>query len=196
MKNLKNLLLTATMIVLFTFTTKTSLSQDYYQAIGYVQSLGYFRYQATLTSGYLFDGIGIPFTSNGLYKATYTFNDHFAVSAYPSAGISLYFDEYSDYISFGAEIPVTGEFFIGDLDDYSFYLGAGLCAGYMNANDFGGFYFGPHLGIGGQYYWLGNLYGLRLSYTYGINKTRTNLPVETVLEDSKKIFSLSVYYPI
>ncbi len=195
MKNLKINLFIITIIITILFSVKTAQSQDYYQAGGYAQSIGYFRYQATLTTGYLYDRIGVPFTSSAMYKATFAFNDHLAVSAYPSVGLSIEFNDYYDYYSFGMEMPVVGELFIGDLDDYSFIVGAGLSAAYMRTNDFGGFVFGPHLGIGGQFYYLNNLVGLRLSYTHGMNRTKIDQPVETVLEDSRKIFTLSVYYP-
>lgn len=129
-----------------------------------------------------------------MYKSTLAFegrNNAFAISAYPFVG--FYFSSESPSF-FGAELPIVGEYVIGDLDDQCFYFGGGFSASFLASDVTGGAILGPQAGVGGQFYIADRLIGLRASYTYGINRNRSASQNDPWLRESKTKFALGIYY--
>ena len=51
------------------------------------------------------------------------------------------------------------------------------------------------MGLGGQFEIADRLYGLRASYTYGINKRKSDNPGLEYTKDNKSMIAIGVYYP-
>lgn len=171
-------------------TASFSNAQDYYHGLG-VQGLMGLYVQGTSSSS-SFVGAFVP---GVVYKASLGFEinrkSNFAVSSYPFVG--FYFNsQVGGYL--GVQLPVLAEIYFGDMDDRNFYIGAGGAWGFIAQGGEGGSIVGPQLGMGGQFEFRDQLIGLRASYTYGLNKTKTE--GVTYTRDSKSMISVGVYYPL
>lgn len=178
-------------------TSFVSNAQDYYHAIG--AKINYSLYSSTgNTSAIAVPGI--------VYKASLLFENRrgpsFAISGYPFVGLNMAFNSQTGGSgSFGAELPVLGEIVLGDLDDACFYAGVGFSASYSAYSDpwFGGgsgSILGPQVGLGGQFEIAGRLYGVRLSYTYGVNRGTDVLDIDgTEIRVNKQMIGLAIHYP-
>lgn len=147
-------------------------AQGYYHGVGLAANYG------------IYDG-GVAAVPGVLYKASYAISENgpsFAVSAYPYLGFNLNSREGG---SLGFELPVLGEAYFGDLDDRCFFAGLGFSYAFIaesgsstefadgttySSGSIGGPVMGPQIGLGGQFNLKDRLLGIRVSYTYGINK--------------------------
>jgi hypothetical protein len=185
---------------IFTLTALLMLSlgsllqaQDFYHGIGATYNLS--RYNLAYTAPSInYNGtedLGIP----GLtYKATLNLADNISVSAYPSIGLSLNPVD----SRFGLSVPVNAEFFVGDIEDNFFQVGAGFAYHYLTASSaFGGSAGGPVIGpeaaVSGQFFYQNQPLFLRAAVTYGVNSTK--IPDAVITTDTKYLLSLSLIYP-
>jgi hypothetical protein len=144
------------LFALMTFSG-TVKAQDYYHGAG-----------AQIYVGLFSEAVAIPAV---FYKATLDFDGDFALSSYPFIGFQINSDPTGASGYFGVGLPVLVEKYFGDVDDECFYLGAGLEASLVGASGFGGGgLYGPHVGVGGQFYIKDNLIGIRAGYTFGLNE--------------------------
>ncbi len=178
------------------FCVQIGFGQDYYHAFGGQYDFGIFETTYIDLGGFTQSTTQTPFTPGVFYKATLALSNNFAVSGYPFVGISGEFGSFGSFFNVGFQVPVVAEFYLGELDDSAFFIGGGLSFGALSSSGFGsGKIFGPHFGVGGQFYITGILVGIRVAYTHGINKTKSvsDLIVE---DDSKRLFTLGAYYPL
>ena len=91
----------------------------------------------------------------------------------------------------GAQLPIMGEYYLGDIDDKCFYFGGGFNAAFMASGDGGGPILGPVFGLGGQFEVKKRLIGLRANYTLGINSPKE--PGIEYEKNSRGAFTLSTY---
>lgn len=172
-----------------------SNAQDYYHGLGVQYNLGLFKYSYVAPGiDYGFTGgIGVP---GIVYKASLAFeagrHTNFAISSYPFVGFMIN-NTVGSYV--GAEFPILAEFVSGDLDDKCFFIGGGFSMSYLNSGGDGGAIVGPQVGLGGQFEFKDNLYGIRASYTYGLNKGKYIPADATSHEDSKMMIAVGFYYP-
>ncbi len=173
-------------------------AQGYYHGAG-IQLIGASHNVSYVVPGELDYSGSNGYTTPALfYKATYLFNENgvsMGLSAYPSFGLALNVNSQTGSSgSLGGEVPLYFETYFGDIEDGSFFLGAGFNAGFI-LSDGGNFKaFGPSFGLGGQFNLKDKLIGLRASYTIGLNKSDFPSTYE-VSKDSRTMFSLGVYYP-
>lgn len=179
---------------LFLFSIQSVKAQDFYHGAGVGINSAMFSID--------YDGPGFSYTGNtsvsvpGLfYKATYTLDDQFAVSAYPFLGLSFSANSRSGGSgAFGLELPVNAEMYFGDLDDQAFFAGAGFTYAYLASSDEGtGSVFGPQIAIGGQTYYNDQLLGARIAFAYGLNGADFG-PDYTIHSQSRSLLTLSLYY--
>ncbi len=191
--------------MLLFFASSGVKAQDYFHGVGAQVNYGLFRLDYTSSTVNSSDLV-LASVPGIVYKASLGFEINnslnFAVSSYPFIGFNLSLNSQSGGVgSFGAELPVLGELYIGDLDDGCFFIGAGLSAAFLAASDvWGGAAAGPILGpqfdIGGQFNLRNRLVGIRLAYTYGLNNTR-NVPSDiTINTDKRSMVALGGYYVI
>ena len=187
---MKKLLLTGVTV----FTMSFSYAQEYYHGLGLQYDMGMFNYSYTTSSlDYSCNcGAGVP---GVVYKASLAFeagrNSNMAISSYPFLGFYLS-STAGSYL--GVELPVLFEFYTGDLDDNTFFAGAGFSYSFIASDDEGGVIMGPQVGIGGQFPVRDKLIGIRGAYTLGINK-RNDIPADaTVSKDKKYLIGLGFYY--
>lgn len=170
------------------FAASFSNAQDYYHGLGVQGLMGLYKQETQFSSSSV-----ATFVPGVVYKASLGFeinrNSNFAVSAYPFAG--FYFNsQIGGYL--GVQLPVLAEIYFADMDDQNFYIGAGGAWGFIAQDGEGGSIVGPQLGMGGQFEFRDQLVGLRASYTYGLNKTKTE--GITYTRDSKSMISVGLYY--
>lgn len=168
-----------------------AFAQDYYHGFGVQLNYGIYSSQGFT------NGVVIP---GATYKATLAFDSRrgpsFAASAYPFIGLAIN-PTTGSYL--GAEIPLLAEVHFGDFDDRDFFLGAGFSAAFLASDDLyygqgGGAILGPQVSVGGQFNLAGRLLGLRLGYTYGVNRNRG---VDIYGEEyvvNKNMISTGIYY--
>jgi hypothetical protein len=182
-------------LILFLFAVN-SFGQDYYHGLGCQYSIG--LYNLEFTSPFLNYSGSVATAQQGVfYKATLAFSDNLAVSAYPFLGINMTISSRTGGTGFlGFELPVNAEFFLGDLDDGCFFVGAGLSYAYLTTSSDiqGEGVFGPQIALGGQFNLKDNLYGIRAAYTIGINSTKLDVANANVTEDSKSLISGGIYF--
>lgn len=183
--------------------TGIAKAQDYYQGIGAQVNYGIFSlsYSDTYQNYSGTTGAAVP---GIFYKASLAFDisrsTNFAISSYPFVGLNANFNSMSGASgSFGAELPILGEIYFGDLDDPCFFMGAGFSAAYLASSDvWGGASAGPILGpqvdIGGQFEFQGRMVGLRAAYTYGLNNTRNVASDVNITKDTRWMLGLGAYY--
>ena len=99
----------------------------------------------------------------------------------------------------GAELPILGEIHFGEFDDSDFFLGAGFSASYTASDSFfgasGGGIIGPQATLGGQFELRDQLIGVRLGYTYGINRSGGTVDIlGEEIKVNKTLFSIGAYY--
>lgn len=175
-------------------TSFFSNAQDYYHGLGAQYNMGIFNYSYTAPGiDYGFSGgVGVP---GIVYKASLAFeagrHSSFAISSYPFLGFMIS-TAYGSYVGF--ELPVLAEFVKGDLDDQCFYAGGGFSYSYLNNGGDGGAIMGPQVTLGGQFEVKDVLYGLRGSFTYGINKGKYIPADATSHEDKKMMIAVGLYY--
>lgn len=176
------------------FLATLSFSQDYYHGIGAQADIGIFNLAFTSTD-LDYDETLNPAVPGLFYKATLAFTDQFAVSAYPFVGFSGSFNSRTGASgSLGIQLPVVAEFYMGDIDDSCFFVGAGMAFGSLGSSEFGsGSVFGPQISLGGQFELSRRLIGLRAAYTHGINKSD---PIDGIefTKDTHTLISLGIYY--
>ncbi len=184
-------------------STFLAKAQDYYHGLGGQVNYGIFKldYEAT---DFSYSDQAVAAVPGIVYKASLGFeinrSMNFAISSYPFIGLNMNFNSQTGGSgSFGAELPVLGEIYFGDIDDPCFFLGAGFSAAFLASSDvWGGVsagpIVGPQLDIGGQFEFRDRLIGLRLAYTYGLNNTKNIDPSYTINKDSRNMFSLGAYY--
>lgn len=172
------------LIIASLFAMTNVKAQGYYHGLG-IQ----FNYVAFTGTNYsnIFGTPGI------YYKATYTFGANKvtpAISAYPYVGAFLQ----GGSGSIGAELPIMGEVYFGDIEDLAFNIGAGFNFSYW-ANDLdNGSVVGPRLELGGQFYISGKLMGIRAGYTHGLTKTVYYEYDGTEHSLDNKLFNLGFHY--
>ena len=184
-------LLMLTILIMSNFAS----AQDYYHGLGGQINYGLFNTKSSDGTSSSLEAAAVP---GIVYKASLGFDisrsTSFAISSYPFIGLNASVNSNSGLSSgssFGAEFPVLGEIYFGDLDDGCFFLGAGFSAAFVGTAGSGsGSVFGPQLDLGGQFYLRDRLIGLRLAYTYGVNRDATSLGTKT----SKNLFGLGFYY--
>ena len=177
-------------------------AQDYYHGLGGQFNYGIYNI-AYSGGGVDYEGVNVASVPGIFYKSTLSFKDAdngpgFCVSAYPFLGLSLSINSQAGgQGSFGAELPVLGEVYFGELDDACFYVGAGWTFAYMSTLGFAsGSIVGPQFDIGGQFPFRGSTVGLRLAYTKGVNKAKfDNTSIVTTL-DKRSMIGVGVYYPL
>lgn len=111
----------------------------------------------------------------------------FALSAYPYLGAQLkVYGVGNENILLGAQLPVLAEFYFGpgDVTDEAYFIGGGVNGFHLAFHDdpftsiqysFNGLQFST----GGQFYMMGSLMQLRLTYTYGGKKN--DIPDDVVI---------------
>ena len=170
-------------------------AQDYYHGIGGQLNYGIFRTIGTEGNSGSLEAAAVP---GIVYKATLGFDISrslsFAVSAYPFLGASGSFNSQSGgNLSIGAELPVLGELYFGEIDDACFIMGAGFSAAFLGSSGYGsGTIIGPQLAIGGQFPVRDRLIGLRVAYTYGMNG-KGDLPTG-ISKSKRSMFNFGFYY--
>lgn len=181
-------------------------AQEYYHGVGgqfsyRYSKVSYTRPATEYSAGVDYEGsefMGLPAI---MYKSTLAFDvsrsTYFAVSAYPNFGLQ-YNTGGNNYIALG--LPLVAEYYFNDIDDATFFVGAGMEYSFIKYGDpvwgnSGGKTFGPHLAIGGQFELRDRMYGVRLGYTYGLNKLKADEDV-TIRTDKKMLFSLGIYVPL
>jgi len=178
------------------FVIQQANAQDYYHATGLQINYGIFSEKMVGTGENVStEAAAVP---GAFYKASLAFDagrsSSFVISAYPFIGLSGTLNSGSGLSSggsIGAELPILGEFYFGDLDDPSFFFGAGFSAAFLGTSGYGsGFILGPQADIGGQFYLQDRLIGLRFAYTYGINSGSS-----LTTKRSANMLSLGFYYP-
>lgn len=168
-----------------------SYGQGYYHAAG-IQILSGNQKLVYTTPGLSYSGdigYGVP---SLFYKATYMFNSNsvsFGASAYPAIGA---FTSQTGF-GLGYTLPINGEVYIGDIEDVCFFLGAGYSIGtIINDND-DLKVSGPNIGIGGQFHFKDNLFGVRGSFTPGLNTPK--YPSDwTVEKDKRYMYTIGLYF--
>lgn len=177
-------------------STGSSFAQDYYHGIGGAGHMLYLKESYTNENGSgSYSGIsGVPLI---VYKATLGFDisrkSNFGISAYPGAGFFVN-TQTGGYAGF--QLPIVGEYYMGDIDDACFYFGGGFDVnGTFTSGSTGGIVMGPHVDLGGQFEFRDQLIGLRLGYTYGINKPKTPIGV-TDYKATKMTINIGAYYVI
>jgi hypothetical protein len=170
-------------------------AQDYYQSAGggVINALHSYSFQEK-SSGLFDEGSDMGSVPGIYYKATFGFeasrNTNFAISAMPFLGLYLS-SQYGGFIGF--DLPVYGEFYIGDIDDQHFYLQGGFSYSFVGADYFAGSIIGPRVGLGGQIDINRNLYSVHLSLAYGLNKSDVNSGWNTI-NDNRYLLNISFGY--
>ena len=180
--------------MIFILLSPFANAQDYHHGLGLQLNYGIFKTRSLSGDVASTDVAAVP---GLMYKSSLAFDlDNsfkLALSAYPFLGLNGTFSSQvgvSNGASIGAELPILGELYLGDLDDGCFFLGAGFSAAFLGTAGYGsGAVVGPQVGIGGQFWFLDNLVGLRASYTHGLNTNST-----PTLKRSKNMLNFSVYY--
>jgi len=173
----------------------TSMAQDYYHggggAVNYaIYSLSYSSPTENYsgTSGAAVPGI--------FYKATLGLTDNFAISAYPFIGFAGSANSRTGGSgSFGVELPINAELWLGSMDDGAFFLGGGFNMAFMATSGYGGgSIVGPQFALGGQFTIQDRLVGIRVGYTHGINSTKIDDSTITISKDKKFMLGFGAYY--
>ncbi len=171
-------------------------AQEYFHGFGVQALVANYSVKGNLF-GVEVNESNLEFVPSFMYKATLGFelsnDNYFAVSAYPSLGFNYRSNDMgtnSNY--FGYQLPVLGELYFGAIDDQNFNIGLGLSYGsIMYDSQANGSVFGPMLSLGGQFNIGDQLYGVRGSFTYGLNRDN-DLPTD--FSQTRTMFGLSAYY--
>jgi hypothetical protein len=192
---LKQLLVGAVLVC--STTVVMAQAKGFYHGFGAQTMIGFYNLQYTSPSGN-YSGTRLTGVPGVVYKATYAFNEHLAVSAFPFAGLNgVLGGNFGVRGTIGFELPVHAQFFIGDLDESCFYMGGGFSYAWMaTTNEIYGPIIGPQLGLGGQFPIRGNPVGVRVAWSKGINKTNLDVPFAEIQRDTKYLVTLGIYYPI
>jgi len=168
--------------------------QEYFHAFGLQANFGYTSVKTETTSSST-----LVFVPGVIYKASLAFeinrDMNFAISAYPFLGMMGSLNSQSGAssgTSIGAELPILGEVYFGDLDDPCFFVGAGASASVIRSTGGSSTVVGPQIELGGQFEYRDRMIGARLAYTYGLN---TNSEDVTVSE-SRSMINVGIYYPL
>ena len=194
---MKKLLLSSLVLLGLTFN---SAAQDYYHGLGGQVNYGIYNI-AYSSSTVNYEGVNLAAVPGLFYKSTLSFKDAgngpgFCASAYPFLGLSLSINSQTGGSgSFGAELPILGEIYFGDLDDACFYAGAGWSFAYLSTLGFAsGSIVGPQFDIGGQFPFRNRIVGIRLAYTKGINKSKFNDLSIVTTKDKRSMIAIGAYY--
>lgn len=183
-------------IMLSLMISNFSYSQDFHHGFGAQLDYGIFTLEYTSPTSE-FSDTSTPFVPGIFYKASLSFSDKFAISAYPFLGLSGSVNSREGgSLSVGVQLPVVAELYFGDIDNTCFFLGAGLSYASLGSSDFGsGKAFGPQFSIGGQVDILRRLVGVRLATTFGLNST-DKMPNLEYTKDTHTVISLGTYYTL
>ncbi len=180
------------------FMSGNGFSQGYKHGFGPQFDLFGFRESFTSPAG-SFNNVGRSVIAGVSYKASYGFNLNprgtviFSVTSYPFAGFRLTGEGTG---SLGAEIPLLGEFFFGDIDYLGLFIGAGGSYGITTTTGFGN---GNVVGIqldGGLQFPIGESVALlKAAFTFGLNDPSIALFPDRVYSKSERnIFSVGINY--
>lgn len=177
-------------------TSGSSFAQDYYHGIGAAGHMLFLKESYTNEVGSS-SYTGLTSVPLIFYKSTLGFDisrkSNFGISAYPGLGffVSTQTGGYA-----GFQLPIVGEYYIGDIDDACFFFGGGFdINGSFRSDAAGGIVMGPHVDLGGQFEFRDQLIGLRLGYTYGVNKP--DVPSgATDYKATRMTFNIGAYYVI
>jgi len=168
--------------------------QEYFHAFGLQANLGLSSKTTPTTSDF-----NLVFVPGVIYKASLAFeinrDMNFAISAYPFIGAMGSFNSQqgaSSGTSIGAELPVLGEIYFGDLDDPCFFIGAGLSASVIRSTSGSSTVVGPQIEVGGQFEFRDQMIGARLAYTYGLNGGSD----DPTISESNNMVNVGIFYPI
>lgn len=168
--------------------------QEYYHAFGLQANLGLSSVKSDLISE-----SNVVFVPGVIYKASLAFeinrDMNFAISAYPFLGMMGSLNSQqgaSAGTSIGAELPILGEVYFGDLDDPCFFVGAGINFSTIRSTYGSSTVVGPQIEVGGQFEFRDQIIGARLAYTYGLNG-KSEDPTISV---SNNMVNVGIFYPI
>jgi hypothetical protein len=187
-----------TLIICFTYALK---AQDYYHAVGLKINYGIFTYKYNI-GGFQEKTVDGGMVPGVFYKAMMAFeidrNSMFAIAAYPYLGMSGVIGSRGSSSDAGLafELPVVGEYMMGDPDDTHFYANVGLSFLAMATSGGSGTIFGPRVGAGGQFEIQDQLIGIKAALLYGIN---SNNDLDSSWENVKQSrigFSIGLYYSL
>jgi hypothetical protein len=184
-----------TVIICFSYAVK---AQDYYHAIGAKYNFGVFTKEYTI-HGYSDSYSSAAMVPGVFYKAMLAFdidrNSLFALAAYPFFGLSGVIGTRgsSDNAGIAFELPVVGEYMIGDPEDYHFYANVGLSFLAIAGREGSGVIFGPRIGVGGQFEVQDRFYGVKAALLYGINSDSNYDPDWVVTKQSRYGISFGIY---
>ncbi len=131
------------------------------------------------------------------YKAAFGFeltrNVTLSLASYPFLGFT-YNTQTGGY--FGAEVPLLGEFFFGDVDWFGGFIGAGGTFSYAAITNYGsGVVIGPQLEGGVQFPFGSRVVAVKLAYTHGLNKPNVKLfPNRQYTKSQRGMFSFALIY--
>ncbi|MBL4703540.1 MAG: hypothetical protein JKY54_03405 [Flavobacteriales bacterium] len=178
-----------------------STSQTFYFGIGGQVDYASFNTQyLSGTGSYSNSSIIMVPGINAKATLSITSNDfmNFAVSSYPFLGISLSTNSQTGGSnSFGIEIPINAELYLGDMEWGCFFIGAGWTFARLSSSYYGGRTItGPQADIGAQFAIGDRITGIRLSYTNGVNKTKVDDPTISIMSERKTMITIGGYYLI
>lgn len=194
MKNLLKL----TLVLIFTIGANYSDAQEYRHGLGIQLTTGIFNGVYENEYGQIYDEPEYSYVPGAVYKASLAFDINrdlsFSIAAYPFIGLNRN-SLTGGY--FGFELPVLGEFFFGDIDDFGGFVGAGFNYGIIAHTGYGsGQIVGPTFDAGIQFPMKDRILELKLGYTLGLNNELEKHPDLTVTKDSRSIFSVGLLYMI
>jgi len=173
-------------------------AQEYRHGLGAQLTTGIFNSVYENEYGQVWDEPEFAYVPGAVYKASVAFDINrdlsFSVAAYPFLGLNRN-SLTGGY--FGFELPILGEFFFGDIDDFGVFLGTGFNYGIIAHSGYGsGQIFGPTFDGGLQFPLREQIVELKLGYTLGLNNELSKFPDLTVTKDSRSIFSVGLLYMI
>lgn len=181
----------------------SSFSQGYYHGLGFNISLNNYRFIYDDPIYGRIDNSRLNLLPSLVYKASYGIilnsDCYFAASAYPAIG-AMYSSSSNSQSGqttssyFGYDLPILGELYFGNLDDFAFHLGAGYDISSFRQNGIGRMTHGPQLSFGGQIFFRDQLYHIRFFYTKGLNKTKDIPSGVDVITDQRNYFGGSLIY--